>query len=237
MGAIFNPISDLFGWLMSFFYNSIAGAIQEPQQISYFALTMLAMAIVSKIITIPLMAQSMKSSEKMQQVQPKLEELRKKYGYDERILQQKTQEFYKENGVSMTGCSSCLPMIIQLVLIIALFQVLREPAKYLAGSVENFNSIHRNFFWINDLLQADPLAWFGLPLLNAVLQMAIQFVSPQRKQQQQMGNGMNTTMMLMPVMFYFLSINWASGLLLYWIFGNIIELIYRGIVRLVVQTR
>ncbi len=235
--GIFSPISDLFGWLMRFFYQTISGMFAEPAHLSYFAITILLMAIVSKLITIPLMAQTMKSSARMQDIQPKLDQIRKKYGYDERILNQKIQEFYKEEGVSMTGCTSCLPTLIQLVLIVALFQVLREPGRYLFGSVEQFNAIAKNFFWVKDLVGPDPLTWFGLPLANAVLQFALQYFSPQRQQTQAMSSGMNTTLLLMPVVFYFMSIMWASGLLLYWSFGNLVELIYRGIIFLINRPR
>ena len=136
----------------------------------------------------------------------------------------------------MMGCSSCLPMLIQLTLIIALFNVLREPAKYMASSLDNFSAISKNFFWISDLLKSDPLTWFGLPLLNAISQLGIQLFGPMR-QQQQMNKNMNITFMLMPVMFYFLSVNWAAGLLLYWVFGNLLELLYRGIAALINRSK
>lgn len=236
MQNIFSPLSDIFGWMMGQIYHFLANSFAEPAQMSYFAITILVMAVISKLITIPLMAQTTKSSAKMQALGPKTEELKRKYGYDERILQQKTQELYKEEGVSMMGCSSCLPMLIQLTLIIALFNVLREPAKYMASSLDNFSAISKNFFWISDLLKSDPLTWFGLPLLNAISQLGIQLFGPMR-QQQQMNKNMNITFMLMPVMFYFLSVNWAAGLLLYWVFGNLLELLYRGIAALINRSK
>lgn len=204
----------------------------EPAQISYFAMTILLMAVVSKVITIPLMAQTMKSSQKMSEIQPKMDEIKRKYGYDERILNQKIQELYKEEGASMMGCSSCLPMLIQMILLITLFEVLNQPATYLFKSAEQFEHINKNFFWIADLTQADPLGYVGLPLVNMIGQFAIQYFSPQRKMQQQQGTGMNSTLLLMPLIFYFVSIRWASGLLMYWVFGNILEIIYRGLVSL-----
>ncbi|WP_066925347.1 YidC/Oxa1 family membrane protein insertase [Murdochiella massiliensis] len=237
MQNIFSPLSDIFGWMMGQIYHLFANSIAEPAQVSYFALTILAMAVISKLITIPLMAQTTKASAKMQALGPKTEELKKKYGYDERILQQKTQELYKEEGVSMMGCSSCLPLLIQLMLIMALFNVLREPAKYMVSTLDDFSAIAKNFFWISDLLKNDPLTWFGLPLINAISQLGIQLFGPMRKQQQQMNKNMNMTFMLMPIMFYFISVNWAAGLLLYWVFGNILELLYRGIAALITRSK
>lgn len=230
MGVIlefFRPISIVFGWLMSLFYETMTKLFAEPQSLSYFAITILLMAVVNKIITIPLMAQTMKSSQKMQNIQPKIEALKKKYGYDERILNQKMQELYKEEGAGMAGCSSCLPMLIQMILILTLFEVLREPGKYLFENPDQFALIQKNFFWIGDLSQADPLRWLGLPLVNMLVQLALQWLSPTRQLQANQPGNMNTTMMLMPVVFYFMSIGWASGLLLYWIFGNLLEVFYR----------
>lgn len=237
MGAILQPFSNLFGWLMSFIYNFISSNFSEPENISFFAITMIAMALISRMITIPLMAQTTKSSQKMSALQPKMAELQKKYGYDERIMQMKIQELYREEGVSMMGCSSCLPSIVQLVLIFALFEVLRNPQVYLGDSVTNFEAIRKNFFWIDNLLGADPLRWVGLPLLNMLLQLAVMYLNPQRKQQEQMGRGMSMSLMIMPIFFYFISINWASGLLLYWVFGSIFDLVYRGIVKLISMNR
>lgn len=230
---LFRPISNVFGYIMRVFYGGLANMIAEPAQVSYFAITILLMGVISKLFTIPLMAQTMKSSQKVNEIQPKLDELKRKFGYDERILNQKIQDLYKAEGASMMGCSSCLPMVIQMILIITLFEVLNQPAKYLFNSSEQFDQISKNFFWINDLTQADPLGYFGLPLLNMLIQLALQFLSPQRKMQQQQAGGMNTSLMFMPLIFYFISIRWASGLLLYWIFGNILEIVYRGVVSLI----
>ena len=223
------PISDLFGWMMGYVYNSLAKIMAEPAQVSFFAMTILVMALISKLIMIPLMAKSTQSSQKMQELGPKVEALKKKYGYDERILQEKTQELYKSEGISAMGCSSCLPMVLQLVLIFALFAVLKDPAKYMTTTGSSFHSIAKNFFWIPDLLKSDPLSWFGLPLIYLITQVGIMFFGPMRQQQTGPNKNMGLMFQFMPVIFYFMSISWASGLLLYWASGNVLELIYRGI--------
>ncbi|MCI6156845.1 MAG: YidC/Oxa1 family membrane protein insertase [Peptoniphilaceae bacterium] len=239
MGNILGPISSIFGHIMRWFYETMSSMFAEPASISYLALSILLMAVISKLITIPIMAQMTKSSRKMKEMQPEIEKLKQKYGYDQQILQQKTMEFYKENGMSMAGCSSCLPMLLQLVLILALFAVLQDPGKYIFDNQENIHQIARNFFWIPDLFQADPLSWLGLPLWNAVLQLAVQWFGPSRQQQEQLGSGSSMLIMTfgMPIMFYFISIKWASGLLLYWTFGNVLEVIYRMISALIVNIR
>lgn len=233
-----SSISNIFGSIMRFFYESLQGMGAEPEVISYFAMAILLMAVISKMITIPLTYQSTKNSAKMKDFQPQLEKLKEKYGYDERILQQKTMEFYKENNLSAAGCSSCLPMIIQFVLIIALFAVLREPGKFIFDNPSQFEHIQKNFFWIQDLSKADPLQWFGLPLINMITTYASTFLNPTMRMQKDSPAGGSMAMMkFMPLIFYFMSISWSAGLLLYWAFGNVLEIIFRLISGAILSTR
>lgn len=219
---------NIFGSFMKAVYQMLTGIGSEPSSISYFAMTIMAMAVLSKLLTLPLTIKQGKASQKMQQIRPQLEEIKRKYGYDERIMQQKTMEFYKENNVSQVGCSSCLPLIIQLIIIIALFQVLRNPENYLFDNAQEFQKISKNFFWIQDLSKADPY-FYALPLFNGLSQFVTQWLSPSTQQQAAAaGNSMMMMMYIMPVMIFFLSLNWASALLLYWAFGNLLEIIVRG---------
>lgn len=224
---------NLFGMILKWVYGVVSGLGVEPKSISYFAMTLMAMSILSKLISIPLTYKSTQQMKKTQELQPKLEALKKKYGYDERILQQKTMEFYKENNASAAGCSSCLPLIIQFVIVIALFGVIREPAKYLFATEAEFNAISRNFFWISDLSNPDPF-WFALPLINGLSQIAIMKLNPTTAQTGQSGAAGSMKMMMytMPIMIFIMGMKWASGLLLYWGFGNVIEIIMRLIMML-----
>ncbi len=224
---------NLFGMILKWVYGVVSGLGTEPKSISYFAMTLMAMSILSKLISIPLTYKSTQQMKKTQELQPKLEALKKKYGYDERILQQKTMEFYKENNASAAGCSSCLPLIIQFVIVIALFGVIREPAKYLFATEAEFNAISRNFFWISDLSNPDPF-WFALPLINGLSQIAIMKLNPTTAQTGQSGAAGSMKMMMytIPIMIFIMGMKWASGLLLYWGFGNVIEIIMRLIMML-----
>ncbi len=229
-------ISELFGQLMKWIYMNFVSLGSEPAQVSYLAMTLITMALVSKIITIPLTWKSTQVSEQMQKMQPELDKIKEKYSYDERVLQQKTQEYYKEHNLTMAGCSGCLPMVIQFVLIIALFYVIQKPGKYMFEDPAAIDRIQKNFFWIPNLTQADPKAWFGIPLVNMVTQLGVTLLNPQMKQQEQAG--MSTSFLkYMPIMFYVITIKWSAGLLLYWAMGNIFEILFRGITTLIVKIR
>ncbi|MDY3051908.1 MAG: YidC/Oxa1 family membrane protein insertase [Ndongobacter sp.] len=220
---------------MRWLYETVVSFGSEPGSVSFFAITIILMAVVSKILTFPLTLKQAQASKKMAQINPQLEELKKKYGYDERILQQKTMEFYKENNVSQAGCSSCLPLLIQVVIIMALFGVLRNPEMYLFDDPNRFQMIAKNFFWISDLSLKDPF-WFALPLFNSLSQILVSKMNPQMQQSQAAGGSAASQMKmmtyLMPVMFFFMFVNFASALLLYWAFGNLLEIVVRLIMRL-----
>lgn len=208
--------------------------------LSHYAMAIMLMAILAKILTMPLTFKSAKAAQKMSAVQPELEELKKKFGYDERILQQKTMEYYKENNINQMGCSSCLPQIVNLIIILALFGVMRNPELYIFDDPNKINEIQRNFLWIPDLVQKDPY-WFGLPLINTVSQILMTKLNPATQQSAAAGGQTAQSMMIMqygmPIMFFFLFLNFASGLLLYWAFGNIIEIVIRLIMRVFLRNK
>lgn len=220
---------NLFGTIMRWIYETASQTIKEPEAVSYFAITLMMMAVVSKLISMPLTYKTTQNAKKTRDLQPELDKLKRKFGYDQRILQQKTMEFYRDNNVSAAGCSSCLPLLIQLVIMIGLFGVIRQPELYLFDDASKFSDIAKNFFWIKDLSLPDPY-FYALPLMNALLQFVVQKMNPATQQQSEAtGGSMSTMLYIMPVMIFMISMKWASGLLLYWTFGNVLEIVVRGL--------
>ena len=126
MGNFFNIINVPFGLLMSFFYSMT----------SSYALTLLFFTIVVQIVLLPLGIKQQRSQIRMAKIRPKEQIIRKKYaGRKDAATQQKmnqeVMEMYKrENYSPMSGC---LPMLIQLPIIFALFNIVRRPLTYIAG--------------------------------------------------------------------------------------------------------
>src|SRR5512147_1480800 len=87
-----------------------------------FVLAIIIATIVIRLITLPLTLPQQRSSRKMAELAPQLEELKKKYGNDRNKMAQAQMELYKQNNVSMFG--GCLPLILQLVVMIAFYQAL-----------------------------------------------------------------------------------------------------------------
>ena len=137
MGIIAKPLSYLLIWLY--------------ELVGSYGIAILILTVVIKLCLYPLYAKQIKSSMKMTEVQPKMKEIQQKYAKDRELMNQKMMELYKDEGVSMYG--GCLPMIVQMFIIMGLFALLRTPMSYLDTNM--LFAIHEPFLWIKDLAQPD----------------------------------------------------------------------------------
>ncbi len=96
-----------------------------------YGIAIIIFTFIIKTILIPLTFKSQKSMKKQQKLQPALAELQKKYANDSQKLQTEMMKLYRENDVSMMG--GCLPMLIQMPILIGLYQVIQKPLTYLVG--------------------------------------------------------------------------------------------------------
>lgn len=87
--------------------------------------------VISRLLLLPLTIKSQKAMKKQQMIQPALAELQRKYANDKEKLQTEMMKLYKENDVSMTG--GCLPLLIQMPILIGLYRVIQGPLKYILG--------------------------------------------------------------------------------------------------------
>lgn len=214
------------GIIIKFIYETVSKIGTEPEAISYYAISIIVMTVLFKIIMMPIMLSSTRSQKKLAEIQPEVQKLQKRYSYDPEILQRKTMELYKEKNVKITG--GCLPLIIQFIIMIALYRVMMEPAKYMFEDASAIHSIRTNFLWIPQLTQADPY-WYGIPLINALSQFLVsKLTMSATAQNNPQAQSMQMMQYMMPVMFFFMLRNFAAGLGLYWLVGNIVEIVVRG---------
>ena len=197
-------------------------------------LAIIAITIIVNLIILPLTLKQVRSSKAMQDVQPKVMELQKKYAKDKQKLAQEQMKLYKDAGMSPAGC--LIPLIIQMPVWIALYQAI---IKLLAATPDDFLGLGRflyswpvnfstlplnnHFLWF-DL--AHPDIYVVLPILvGAAMWVQQKMVSPraavadprQASQQKMM-------LWMMPLMFAFISMNFASGLSLYWIVTSLMRI-------------
>ena len=99
----------------------------DPEGGASWALSIIGLTLVIRILLIPLFVRQIKSSRNMQLIQPKVKELQKKYGHDRERLAQETMKLYKETGTN--PFASCLPLLLQMPIFFALFRLLDQAAK------------------------------------------------------------------------------------------------------------
>ena len=168
--------------------------------------------ILIRTLLLPLFQIQINSSRKMQELQPKLKALQAEYpGTDMESRQQlyeATQALYKENGVSMR--SSMIPLLIQMPILLALFQALTRVEVLKVG----------HFLWLN-LGEPDPI--FVLPVLAA----GFTFLSTWLTNKSAIEKNMAMTVMTfaMPVMIFHFALPAASGVSLYWTVSNAYQVV------------
>jgi len=196
-----------------------------------FGLAILVMTVLVRLVTLPLNLKQLRSSKAMQDLQPKLEELRKKYAKDGKRLGQETMKLYKEEGVSPLGCA--FPMLLQFPIWIALYQSVIQGLAYapenLLGLSQQLYSwsligeqvpLNPQFLWL-DLATGDLAMAFLVGISMWVLQKMSMRPSTD-PQQQSMAFVMQWGM---PLLFAVMSISFPSGLSLYWVATNLISIV------------
>ncbi len=181
--------------------------------------SIIVLTILIKILFWPLTHKSYKSMKDMQKLQPKIAKLREKYKDNREKLNQETMALYKTYKVNPMG--GCLPMIIQIPVFFALYSLLGYAIELR----------HAPFLlWINDLSAPDrlsigiqlPYVGNGIPVLT-LLMGASMFI--QQKMTPTTGDPTQAKMMLfLPVVFTFMFINFAAGLVLYWLVNNVLSI-------------
>lgn len=120
---MFDFIAKILGQLLYFIYNTIA--------FHNYGLSLVLFTIIVKLALLPLTLKQLKSTQRMQEIQPELQKIQQRYKNDKEKLNQEMMKLYQEKGVSPFG--GCLPMLVQLPILFALFYVIRRPLTYMFG--------------------------------------------------------------------------------------------------------
>lgn len=129
---------------MGFIVEHIYGLVAN------YGLAIIIFTVIIKLILIPLNVRSQKAMKKQQKVQPIIAELQKKYANDQEKLQREMMKIYKENNISMSG--GCLPMLIQMPILIGLYQVIQRPISYLIGVDWSLDSVVNEVYRLRDAM-------------------------------------------------------------------------------------
>ncbi|NQT70057.1 MAG: membrane protein insertase YidC [Desulfobacteraceae bacterium] len=209
----FDFMAKPFVWIMDFLYEHF---------IANYGVAIIILTILSKIVLWPLGNISYKSMAEMKKIQPEIAKLKEKHGDDKKKMNEEMMHLYKAYKVNPLG--GCLPMLVQIPVFFALYRMLY-------GAIE---LRHAPFFgWITDLSAPDRLFRFdvtipfmeppyGIPVLTIIMG-ATQLI--QQKMSPPPGDPAQAKMMmLMPLVFTVIFINFSSGLVLYWLINNILSI-------------
>ncbi len=222
MGSLWSSLGDMFASIIVFFYSFTHN----------YGVAIILMTVLIRLILYPLMQKQMVSMREMQKIQPLMKEVQEKYKNDKERLNKELMALYKEHKVN--PMSGCLPLLIQMPILILLFQVLRQFNDKIY-SVYNGNP---GFLWLKDLSLPDQLiklpghGIFGIQYLGIMPILIGASMFYQQKMTtapatagKEGGSTEQTQKMMtimMPLLIAFMSFTLPSGLTLYWLTSTLL---------------
>ena len=171
-----------------------------------YGIAIIILTILIKLIFWPLGNKSYKSMKEMQKLQPLMAALREKYKDDKTRLSQESMALYKAHKVNPMG--GCLPMVVQIPVFFGLYKALLYAIELRHSPL---------FWWIQDLSAKDP--YYITPIIMGATMFIQQKMTPTGADPMQAK-----IMLFMPIIFTFMFLNFPSGLVIYWLFNNIISI-------------
>ena len=199
----------LFSFISEILYRGlkiIHGAIPN------WGIAIILLTILVKIIFFPLTYSSTKSMAKMQEIQPKIKAIRSKYKKakqdiaQRRKMNEEMMALYKEHSINPAG--GCLPLLIQIPIFWGFFRLLAVAIEFRQAPF---------MLWITDLSMKDP--FYVTPILMGITQYISQKMTPTSADPTQ-----QRMMLIMPVVMTFFFMNFQSGLVLYWLTNNVLQI-------------
>ncbi len=198
-----------FGWIAQILLKAIKSI---HSAFPNWGLSIIILTLIIKIIFFPLTYSSTRSMARMQELQPKIKALRAKYKKAKKDMAQRRKmneeimKLYKEHGINPAG--GCLPMLVQIPIFWGFFRLL-------VVSIEFRQSPF--IFWIKDLSVKDP--FYVTPILMGITQFISQKITPTSADPTQ-----QKMMLIMPVIMTIFFMNFQSGLVLYWLTNNVLQI-------------
>lgn len=205
-------IATPLGFVLSFLYN-LTG---------HYWIAIVVLSVVIRFAMYPLYKKQIMSTAGMSELQPKMQEIQRKYANDKETMNQKLAELQRESGFNpMAGC---FPTIVQMIIITGLFGLLRYPLNYISDESIVFGA-HETFLWIKDLSQPDP--WI-LPILSGIATFFSFSMSQQNNLNSAQGaNGMmNTMKYVFPIMILWIARTYPAGLAIYWFISQFTQIFF-----------
>jgi YidC/Oxa1 family membrane protein insertase len=202
LGSPLTPLEDILRNILDWLHGSVGLT---------WAWAIVALTLMVRLLLVPLMVKQIHSMQNLQRYAPQMKEIQRKYKTDKPKQQEELMKFYKENNIN--PFASCLPMLAQFPVFIALYLVLRKFSKHPpAGDLSWLHGFVPNI--------AAPASshWSGYVLL--VVYVATQLASTVLMSTA-MDKAQRTMLLVLPLTFVFFLINFPTGLVLYWVTTNL----------------
>src|SRR3712207_6553997 len=213
---IFSPIVDVLGVVLLYFHENIGA----PWWLSIAMLT-----VVVRSLLFPLTVKQVRSMRAMQDLKPEMDRIRAQYRDNRQKQQEETMRLYQERGANPLG--GCLPIRVQMPILIGSFYVIREFGGYSLGGrtvAPEFPSFREGgILWFQNLSAADP--YFLLPVISALTMLAATEITAKNIDPQQ-----RWLMRLLPIGITVFLFNFPAGLFVYWITSNLVTLVQNYVI-------
>ena len=210
-GTIFAPIENLLHFVLETLYS-----LTDLAGVGSYGLAIILLTVIIKMLLYPLTVKQVKSMKAMQELSPKMKKIQEKYKDNPQVMQQKIGALYQEAGVN--PLAGCLPLLIQMPILMGMYYALFTFTYPSAEAAK--------FLWLPSMSEADPL--YILPILSALTTFLQQKMTTTEMNQQ-----MKIMMTVMPLFIGWISLSFPSGLVLYWVTMNVVQIaqqwwMYRG---------
>ena len=210
LGSPLTPLEDLLRHVLDWLHGSVGLT---------WAWSIVGLTVIVRLLLVPLTVRQIHSMQNLQRHAPQMKEIQKKYKADKKRQQEELMKFYRENNIN--PAASCLPLLAQFPVFIALFFVLRDFSKHPPGGESavrggDFSWLGHNF--VPDITAHANAHWSGYLLL--AVYVASQLVST-FLMSATMERSQRIMMMVLPLLFVTFLLNFPVGLVIYWVTTNL----------------
>ena len=210
LGSPLTPIEDVLRHVLFWLHDSVG---------LKWAWAIVALTVMVRLLLVPLTVRQIHSMQNLQRHAPEMKEIQKKYKTDKKRQQEELMKFYRENNIN--PAASCLPLLAQFPVFIALYFVLRNFSKHppggeLAVARGDFSWLGKDF--IPDITAHASAHWSGYLLL--AIYVVSQLVSTMLMSTT-MERSQRILMMVLPLAFVTFLVNFPVGLVIYWVTTNL----------------
>ena len=207
---LLEPIEGPLTSLLEWFHNSVGLS---------WAWSIVALTILVRVVLLPLTVRQIHSMQSMQAHMPEMKALQARYKDDKQKRNEELMKFYKENKIN--PAASCLPILLQIPVFISLFFVLRDFDDEVFPKYQAMGETVADLHWLNlvpDITAPANSHWSGYMLLALY---AISQTLSTLLMSQTMDKTQRTLLLILPIAFLFVVLNFPSGLVLYWVTTNL----------------